>query len=207
MQLDHPGRRLLIFGKSGFGKTVLLRRFILGASYAATFIFDHDGQYAYKNKITPAFSPADIDAQMASRRFVVFMPLRMFPGRKIAAFAFFSEYAYRWAQDFPGEKLFAVDEIQKFVPNNSLPVEFSELYEEGRHYGFDFAVSTQAPNRVHNGLRGQATEIITFQVTDETPLKALKQLDFDIERVKNLPRGSFIMRDNDHSIFYDGRVF
>jgi hypothetical protein len=75
--------------------------------------------------------------------------------------------------------------------------------ENGRIRGLDFAGIT---NLVHNRIRGQATEVVTFRQGTAEALPWLELRGFDREEVMQLPRGAYIARGESGSEVR-GRVF
>lgn len=203
-QYEHSPKKIVVCGKSGSGKTIFCHRFITAADYDCFFIFDHDGQFAMRQKTTPAYTADKIDAQFR-RRFVVFCPGRMFPGRTADAFEFFCEWAHEKSGRLPGKKLFFADELQKYTDTKNVGPWLSTNVETGRHVGLDLLFATLALNRIHNAVHGQATEWITFQVTTERQLKPLLEIGFDKDQVVNLQKFHYLGR-TDRGDFYKGVV-
>ncbi len=193
MLLNHRPYKLFITGMSGYGKTIYWSNFVLGWRGAAKFIFDFDGQFAFRHRIRAARVPAEIDAA-AARGFCVYDPATMFPGERMLGFAFFCEYASTMSAGREGRKLFACDELQQCVGDERTCQELQEVLENGRIKGLDFAAITIAPNLVHNRIRGQATEVVTFRQGTAEALPWLALRGFDKEAVMALPRGHYIAR-------------
>jgi hypothetical protein len=205
MQLAHRPLKLFVTGLSGSGKTVFWSRYVVGAKASAKFVFDHDGQFSYRLRITPARTLQELEAA-AARGWCVFEPSELYPGQTCEAFAMFCDFAFSCAKELPGRKLFACDELQTLVGTNSTTTEFQSVVETGRVYGLDLAAISIAPNLIHNRIRGQATEVVSFRTMESNALAWLEERGFDPEAVKNLPKGSYLCRTNDGGESA-GRVF
>jgi len=204
-QYDHEPKKIVVCGKSGFGKTIFCYRFLRAAKYDCFFIFDHDGQFAFRNGIRDvAFSDEALETHW-KRRYVIFNPSEMFPGRTAVAFEYFCEWAYHKSGTVPGKKLLFADENQKYTDTKNISPAFSTNIETGRHVGLDLLLATLAFNRIHNAVHGQATEWVTFQITTERQLKPLLEIGFDKEEVINLPKFHYVGR-TDRGEFYKGTV-
>jgi hypothetical protein len=205
MQLGHRPLKLFVTGISGSGKTLFWSRFVAGAKCQAKFVFDHDGQFAYRLRVTPARTLAELERD-AARGWCVFEPSELYPGQTPEAFAFFCDFAFHCAKAMPGKKLFACDELQKLVGCNATIDEFQTVIETGRIYGLDAAMISIAPNAIHNRIRGQATEVVSFLTLEEGALTWLASRGFDPERVRALPRGAYLCR-TEMGAESAGRVF
>jgi hypothetical protein len=203
-QYDHESTTICVCGKRGHGKTIFAYRYIQGSDHDCFFIFDERGQFAERQKTAAAFTPEQLDAQF-KRRFVVFNPAEMFPGRRAAAFEFFNEWTFEKCGTIPGKKLLFADELQKYTDAKSIGPCFSTNVETGRHVGLDLLCTTLAFNRIHNAVHGQATEWVTFQITTERQLKPLLEIGFEKEEVIALPKFHYLGR-TDRGDFYKGTV-
>lgn len=175
------------------GKTRFATAFVRKSAFNCYFVFDHAGQFSWRNKIKPAASIAELDGQFA-RRFVIFDPSMMFPGNTTGAFQFFCEWSFDRASTIRGRKLLFLDEIQSYANRYKIEWELALVLETGRHAGLDFIGCTLAPNRINDAVRGQATEWVTFKLNDETQVAPLLDLGFDRERVMGLDQLQFISR-------------
>jgi len=110
----------------------------------------------------------------------------MFPGDFDEAFAFFSRWVLEVSRVIRGPKVFAVDEVWRYAPNTRLlPGAFQEILDLGRREEIDLLFVAQRANKVHDAIRAQLTEVITFQHTDRLPLDWLSE-DFDPEQIRAL---------------------
>lgn len=202
--LNHPAWRVMLVGRSGNGKSTYWNRVILNAPHRRKFVFDHEGEFCQRNGFAPATSPTELDASLGTG-WTVFDPSPMFAGRLAAAFAFFCDWVFEVSGYVPGTKLFACDEIQKFTQPDKDPVQFLKVIETGRRRAIDALFISQASNRIHNSIRNQVTEIVTFRQSDEQAVKFLRDQGFDEDAVRGLHKGDFILR-NDH-VEQTGNVF
>lgn len=206
MDLSHKPAKLLVTGASGSGKTTYWTRFLLGVPARYKFVYDHQGELAYRLKFTPA---TDLDslADGTLRGWGVFDPARMFPGRTPEGFAFFCDYAFNASTRLAGRKLFACDELQALTDTNTFSAELALVLETGRRYQLDAAMISQAPNLLHNRIRNQLTEVVTFRHGDERALDWLVAAGFGADAVRALPPGQYLARNLATGGEARGRVF
>lgn len=194
-------KKILVFGKSFKGKTRFATAYVRKSDYQCYFVFDHSGQFAHRNKVKAAATPDELEAQFR-RRFVLFDPALMFPGNTTGAFQFFCEWSFNQSQLLRGRKLLFLDELQSYANRYKAEWELALVLETGRHAGIepercgglDFIGVTLGPNRINDVVRGQATEWVTFNLTDDTQIDPLLGLGFDSDAIKALPNCHFISR-------------
>ena len=194
MQLDHCSTKVLVVGLSGTGKTTFWTKFVRNYRAQTKFIFDHEGEFALRNRCHAATTAESLDAAVHSG-WVVFDPGKMFPGATPEAFSFFADYAFAVSQRIKGIKLFACDELQKLAGTNTVTPPIASVLETGRRYGLDFAGICQAPNLVHGRIRNQMTEVVAFRTIDRNALAFLSDAGFDPEAVSKLPNHHYIARN------------
>lgn len=194
LQIEHVGYKLLVTGKSGYGKTTYWLRALLGTPADCRFIFDHKGEVAHRLGARPAFSIEEL-AQGVTDGWCVFNPSVMFKGRLPDAFNFFCDFAYEVACELPGRKIFAADELQQFVGTNSMPPELAAIIEDGRIRALDAMLITSQPNLIHNRVRTQMTEAVTFFLDEERALEPLMSWGFNEAEVRSLEKFQFLQRD------------
>jgi hypothetical protein len=66
---------------------------------------------------------------------------------------------------------------------------------------------SQQPNLIHNRIRNQLTEMVTFQQMDPTAVDWLETVGFDPEAVRALRPGQFLARNLNTGQANQGRVF
>lgn len=190
----HKSKKILITGVTGSGKTTYFERFVFNSNYTRKLVFDHIGNIEWP--FEPATSESEIDDQYENG-FVVFDPSEMFPGNVEEAFEFFSYYSFEKAKLDPFEtKLFAVDEIQLLIDTWNISDEARAIIQTGRGYSLDFIAIAQQLNEVHNKMRAQMSEIVTFFHDEPRVLEALEQRGFNPVEVQSLKcPGEFIARN------------
>lgn len=195
MQANHRRFHLGIFGGSGTGKTTYAMRYVAATHSRLVFIFDAEGEFADAMKIPPARTALEID-QAVQSGWVCFDPHTMFPGRLEDALEFFATYALEASKRMPGRKLFVVDELGRYMSGHDVPTPLKILVQTGRRYGIDGVFIGQQPNELHNTVRCQLSEVVCFQLTDDTALEFPRKFGFDPEAVRGLAPFRFIARNN-----------
>lgn len=197
-KFDHPADKRLITGTSGTGKTTLFEKMLTAEKARWKFVFDaKHGEFARRFDHPPCFSADDLCAAMEAGPWVVFDPIRLFPGRPYAGLAFFADFVLAVSTKFKGRKIFAVEELQKLQTPKKDPVELLTLLDTGRTFQLDFFAISQSPNRIHNAVRNQLTKLWTFRQSDANAVKYLAENGFDSEKVTSLPRGKFLWKNLD----------
>ena len=195
MQLEHRRFHLGIFGASGTGKTTYALKFVTHAQARTVFLFDAEGEFSQRLQVAPARTVYELDQAIASG-WVCFDPHIMFPGELESALEYFSKLTLRAAAMLPGRKLFVVDELGQYVGGSTIPKPLKKLVQSGRRSGVDGVFMAQQPNDLHNTIRCQLSEVVCFQLIDDTALEFPKKFGFDIEAVRALKPFEFICRNN-----------
>jgi hypothetical protein len=197
MLLNHRPNKIIITGKSGCGKSTYWNRYILnsfGGRYGQIFIFDHQGEFSFRNGIQPCYNSDDLERAYPSG-LICFDPAEMYPGETPEAFDWFCSFTFelrKWivsnSQQPEQESiaLFACDELQQISDVYSIPQPFASIIETGRRYGIDTLLIAQQINLVNNRLRNQATECVTFCHLDPLVLGAMQDWQFDPNEVASL---------------------
>lgn len=197
MLLNHRPTKILITGKSSSGKSTYWTRYILNSfrvRYGQIFIFDHEGEFAFRNGIQPCYNSDDLERAYPGG-LLCFDPVEQFPGQTFEAFDWFCGFVFelrRWiirnAEQPEAEPiaLFACDELQKLTDVYSLAQSFATLLETGRRYGIDTLFIGQQINLIHNRIRNQATECVTFNHVDPMILAAMQDWGFNPDEVAAL---------------------
>jgi len=206
LQIEHDSYKLLITGKSGYGKTTYWLRTLLGLPAGVKFIFDHKGEVALRLGCRPCFTPEEL-GQAIDTGWVIYSPAVMFEGRQPEGFLYFLEFAFRASCQLPGRKIFGCDELQHFVGTSQVPGELAMVNDDGRIRGLDMVYISSAPNIIHNRLRGQVDEVVAFRTDEDNPLEWLITKGFNPEHLKNLIKGEFICRNCNSGAQARGRVF
>lgn len=196
MQLEHKPSKLLITGKSGCGKSTFFNRYLLNCWHHKVFVFDHEGEFAYRNGVPPCY---EITAEhILANRYIAFDPTVKFPGDLNGAFDYYCELCFlasKSAELASLQKLFATDELQKVVSTTQVTYELALLIETGRRYGIDTAFVSQQPNLIHNRLRNQLTEVVSFAQIERRATVFLEDLGFDAADLATLDELEFLDLD------------
>jgi hypothetical protein len=205
MQISHRPTKILVTGKSGTGKSTYFTRYLSNAPQGKVFLFDHEGEYSFRKRIQPCLSMERLSDEL-EKQYIIYDPSDDFPGDTLEAFNFFCDWTFEVCKGIPGTKLFASDELQKIVATDSLPQEFCCVVETGRRRGIDTFFVCQQPNLLHNRLRNQLTEIVTFAHLDKRALIFLEELGFNADEIRALERGEFRILDLE-TMRFDGGKF
>lgn len=186
MNYDHPNRKELITGKSGSGKTTFWLDRLKKWPAKWKWAFDPEREVARKIGWPAVTAPNQLLWSIQHRRPIAFDPEAMFPGDRASGFEFFCLWVWNVSQELDGVKLFACDEVWKYVPAvRPLPHSFALLLEEGRKQEIDLCLVSQRINKTHDAIRAVTSDLVTFQHTDSLPLKWLNEY-FDPEAVRRL---------------------
>jgi energy-coupling factor transporter ATP-binding protein EcfA2 len=192
---NHPSYKVLITGASGSGKTTLFERLVRKEKAQWKFIYDHQGEFEQRFKIKAVRSAGELEQKVIKKGWVVYDPLPEFPGRAPEGFEFFCQYVFDTMQHVGGRKLFCCDEIQNLTDNRNPPVPFLTICETGRRHQIDVFIISQAPNRIHNSVRNQLTDVYTFRQSDEAAVKYLVDNGFDGDAVRTLAEYEYLHRN------------
>lgn len=207
MQLTHRPTKILVTGKSGTGKSTYFTRYVLNSAHDWKFIFDHEGEFQQRLDCGAVYELAGLEEPLQEERWVIYDPSKEFPGETEAAFDKFLGWVFARCATLPGTKLFACDELQKMVGTMSVTHNLTCLLETGRRRGLDCVMISQQPNAIHNRVREQLTEVVTFQQLTDNAIDFLAQIGFDAEQVRALHPGEFWARSLSTSAEARGRVF
>lgn len=162
--LEHSPFKLLITGQSGSGKSTYLSRYLAGCSYEKIFVYDHQSEFGGRLGIEPVYS-ADLlaDKFLSNERYVIYDPAEEYPDGSVDGFNMFADMVYKVSAHMPQLKLFVCDELHYFVTCYDANYYFNCISATGRRRRLDWACISQRPNELHNGIRNQVTEIVTFK--------------------------------------------
>jgi hypothetical protein len=93
------------------------------------------------------------------------------------------------------ESLFVCDEVQKVTTVADCPRPLKNIVQTGRRFNLDSLLMSQQPNRIHNELREQVTELVMFNLKDENSLKFVKKMGLDESPIINLQDLHYIWYD------------
>lgn len=205
MLLSHESNKVLITGASGCGKSTYWTKLVLGYPAATRFVFDHEGELQQRLRVRAARSPAAL-AEGARRGWCIYDP-DGFHGDFEAAFNFFAEFAFEASDRLPGVKLFACDELQEFVGTHTLERFFKRILQRGRRRGLDLVAVSHQPNELHNLIRGQFTEVVSFVQCEAGAIEWLVKYGFQEPTIRALRPGEYACRRRGELQETRGRVF
>ena len=201
----------LVIGMSGSGKTTFALRYLRAAPVACRFIFDDLGVAARKIPgATVCHTSRELEEALPTR-WVIFSPVRMFPGDNDgSAFKFFCEWVLCASKRGPGKKLFLVDEIWRWCRPQYIPPCLASLAQMGRVENIELVTCTQRPSLLNESITGQSTEMVFFRL--QAPNDLAKAEALSLGRVKQaqigtLPPGSFIAVNTQTGTTTPGKVF
>lgn len=175
------------------GKTSYGERYIVGSHHQRVFIFDHQGEFFQRLHVLPVTAFSAIRSRAETERIVCYDYSLEYPGQLLESFEAFCDEVFSISKDYlePNgfECLFVCDELTKCMNPNAIPQSFKNIVQTGRRFAVDSLSLSQQPNRLHNELREQVTELIMFQLIDENSLKFCDQMGIDtapIQRLKPL---------------------
>lgn len=200
---DHAKRAVLYTGTSGTGKTTAYEKRIRGEKARVKYVFDWEGEYSARFKHPRITDPGELDYKAAQGGYVIFDPCDL-DGPMQKHFEGFCEYVFLASEKIRGTQLFCCDEIQKFVNPDEPPEAFLQLLERGRRREVDIFCIAQAPNRIHNAVRNQFTEVVSFRQTDKNALIFLEDQGMDPEKIRNLKNGQWIAKNIKTGEFSEG---
>jgi hypothetical protein len=204
---DHVSEKRLYCGMTGSGKTQMAMRFVCESDYRYYFIFDHDGQFANRNKLRNSYSPQQIAAQLKTQRFVIFNPCEMFGDcrgdknveKRRGAFDWFCAYVFQVSEKIPqkldGKKLLYADEVQDICTVSKIGMHAQQCITSGRNRSLDFVGATVQINLVNHSVRAGFSHLYAFRQNEENAVADLVALGFNAKELWSLPEGSYVMRD------------
>jgi hypothetical protein len=214
----HRAHKVCIVGQSGHGKSVYQMRAAIGSKARYKFVFDHKGEFKERAHALQCGTPQEIEAALPTG-WVVYNPNVMYPGKMDEAFIFFCDFAWQISEQLGFTKLFVADEVNLHTNGSALP-EFCRIMEDGRSVGLDALITSHGVNSLHNRIRGQVNEIVTFYHNAVPALDKLWE-EFGInpdhvagpmnertgEREGGLKPGEFIAKNMESRRYQGGRVF
>jgi type IV secretory pathway VirB4 component len=205
----------LVFGRSGSGKTSFVFRYLANVltvqpandnPAACIFIFDWKLEAAQRLGLTACGTVAQCESAVPTRC-VLFNPFVMFEQDLKSAFRWFCLWVFEVSRRGPGKKVFFVDELWRFVDNNSLPAELERIARMGRSENLELISATQHPRDYHRDIRAEVTEWVCFSMNEPGELDAVRPYFRGVDRVAELPRGSFIAYNRESGAELAGKLF
>lgn len=179
-------------GRKGSGKTSRMVRYIGQRRFDYVFSFDPTGQLAQKLSLDTVQRREAVLAAI-STGFCCYQPQSDDGGE----FNWFCDVVFTACEWLEGVKVLAVDEIQTWVDQYTMPPAFRTIADKGRWYRLDLAFTCQSFNTIHNGLRNQLTEVAAFAHSDATATRSLLDMGFGANELRDLRRGEYLTRTLD----------
>jgi len=196
MNIERKASHVLTCGKSGMGKSTYNLRYIIGSHHDRVFIFDHQGEYQIRLNLIPCFTMAEVRRRAATERIIAFDYTKFHRGQMAESFDMFCDDIFNLCVDHLEpqgiESLLVCDEVQKVCTANECPQPLKNVMQTGRRFNLDSALMSQQPNRIHNEVREQVTELIMFNLNDENSLKFVKKMGLDEQPIIRQPALNYI---------------
>jgi hypothetical protein len=196
VNIKRKASHVLVAGRSGMGKTTYGERYLIGAHHKRVFIFDHQGEFAERLHVLPIFRFEDIRRRGETETILCYDYSREARGQLLEAFDAFCTEVFDICEfhleprGFDG--LIVCDEIQKCIGDQSPPQSVKNIVQTGRRFGVDSLFLSQQPNRIHNEMREQVTELVLFSLQDENSLKFAKNMGKNVEEVQALKEHEYL---------------
>lgn len=91
-------------------------------------------------------------------------------------------------------KLFACDELQEFVGTHTIERFFKRILQRGRRRGLDLVAVSHQPNELHNLIRGQFTEVVSFVQCEREAIAWRVAYGFQEGTLRRLVPGQYVCR-------------
>ena len=207
---DFISSKVCIVGRSGRGKSTLVRQ-LLGASKARfVFAFDHKDELKNKFGATQCRTWAQADAALAHCGSVCWKP----EGALKKSLSVFLERVFVVCKQLPGRKLIHFDEPNLLLPKFATTPEedaaghekdfwhpLQAALETGREWGIDILISAQRATHLHTDFRGQITQWIMFQSPAGWVAPLEKDFEEDFSEVSKKPEDGGL--DVGHFLSYE----
>ncbi|MGC3958125.1 MAG: hypothetical protein QM813_09365 [Verrucomicrobiota bacterium] len=209
---------ILVLGRTGFGKTIFVRRHCFNAAdVACSFVLDWNNRFCFDWHGRPlplpkSYSYSQLNANLHTG-WGIYDPSREFPGvildkkLQMAALKHFCRYVRAASKGGPGRKLVCIAEVWNFCTEDSIPPEMAVLAQDGRGDRISFVFDTQRPELLNGSLVGAATEVVAFRLDEKHAKRAVGgMMGHDPEQICRLDKGQFVSRHLDgRSVI--GRLF
>lgn len=196
MNIERKASHILTCGKSGTGKSTYNLRYIIGSHHDRVFIYDHQGEFAERLHLLPVYDMNSFRERAKTERLLAFDYSKNYEGQLEEAFDMFCDNVFdlckRYLEPQNVESLFVCDEVSKVSTTAECPKPLKNIMQTGRRYNLDSALMSQQPNRIHNEMREQVTELVMFNLIDVNSLKFVKQMGLDEQPIIQLRELEYI---------------
>lgn len=175
----------------------------VAGQYARLHVFDPECEVSIRAK-QPVVTTSDELAKPT--QFQCFDCSQLYTGDLKGALDFYADYVFECARRYEGKSMFCVDEMQKITDTDNVSHELACIIETGRRWQIDTTFITQQINLVHNRVRNQQTEVVTFRQNDSRAIDWLSSFGFDEHAIRELNTGEFICR-TDQGVEKTGNIF
>jgi hypothetical protein len=195
LNLLRKARHILVCGCSGNGKTSYAERYIAASHHGRVFIYDWQDEF-FRRLNVPRFGLGLYDYRDGNMpRIVCIDPYETHASDLGGGFQEFCNLCFYEAGKSDLDSLLVVDELQRLIPIADPPDELRNCYQTGRRQGLDTLVMSQQPNRLHNEIREQFTEIVFFRLNDRRSLDFVEERGADPALVSSLPPLHYLWLD------------
>jgi len=200
---------ILVLGRTGYGKTIFVRRHCLNAAdVACSFVFDWNNRFTFdwhgrKLPLRSCFSYSQLNDSLQTG-WAIYDPSREFPGvildkkLQLAALKHFCRYVRAASKGGGGRKLVCIAEVWNFCTEDSIPPEMAILAQDGRGDKVSFVFDTQRPELLNGSLVGAVTEVVAFRLDERHALRAVAgMMGHDPAQICRQDKGQFVSRHLD----------
>lgn len=201
LQPDYSATNVGAFGCGGSGKTTWAARYLRATPYQARFLFDPLGSLSRYCGVPRCRTEPQLVAALRTG-WAAYDPGQMFPDDYQAGAAWFASWSMLWSERLSGRKVFAADELGRYLDAPKLPKPVQALVLSFRNYGGDFLMLSQHPLDLPPKARNQLSLVVAFTSQEAGALEWFAGRGFDREAVASLrpahlrqpPCGEFLIR-------------
>ncbi len=208
--IKRDARHILGVGMSGMGKTGYGERYIIGSHHSRVLIYDHQGEFQQRLNLFPVKNFEEVARRLPNERILCFDYSFEYRGQLEECFAYFCSQVFDICKDelvpLGKEALFVCDEIQKCLGPNTLPQPFKDIIQTGRRFNLDTLSLSQQPNELHNSLRNQVTEFVSFKLQDARALKWVDEMGMPVDKIAKLPKLNYYWKNTHTGEERDGKI-
>lgn len=202
LQPEYSATNVGCFGCGGSGKTTWAARYLRATDYQARFIFDPLGSLARYCGCARYRDEAGLLAGLRGG-WAAYDPAGMFPDDYEAGASWFAAWCMMWSERLSGRKVFAADELGRYLDRPKLPKQVQALVLSFRNYGGDFLMLSQHPLDLPPKARNQINLAVAFRTEEPGALDWFRSRGFDPGELATLrpahlrqpPCGQFVVRN------------